>query len=453
MLFKAQSNEERRQMILNGKVINTLLFLSIPTLLVGIIQALIPLSDSLFLNRLTSVEVASSVTFSQPVLNIMIALSQGLGVATLVMLGRLYGKGRMLAVKETMLQIFVFSFFIGLLLIPVCMFTAFLISNNTTSEIRNNVYTYISLYSLIMPFVFLAAIYNSSKNAIGRPEVTFVRIFLLLILKIIFNSIFLYVLKMGIVGAVMASLFSYIVVTIWMFYDLFLKSGDIKLNLRSYTIKLPIIKRLLKIGFPSMLNYAFLYLGFFLINKEMEKFGAVALNAQGIASNINAICFILPSSIGTTVSSMISINMGIGNVKKSKDVFKVGWITGVTISILTIALILPISLSLVLTFTKVQKVIEIADKALHIYTYSVIGFSVFMIAQGVFIALGRTKVPLVMSILRIWLLRYIFILLTQKYLGLYSIFWGNLFSNTLAGIIFFILVKVIDWKKGIKAGK
>ena len=453
MLFKAQSNEERRQMILNGKVINTLLFLSIPTLLVGIIQALIPLSDSLFLNRLTSVEVASSVTFSQPVLNIMIALSQGLGVATLVMLGRLYGKGRMLAVKETMLQIFVFSFFIGLLLIPVCMFTAFLISNNTTSEIRNNVYTYISLYSLIMPFVFLAAIYNSSKNAIGRPEVTFVRIFLLLILKIIFNSIFLYVLKMGIAGAVMASLFSYIVVTIWMFYDLFLKSGDIKLNLRSYTIKLPIIKRLLKIDFPSMLNYAFLYLGFFLINKEMEKFGAVALNAQGIASNINAICFILPSSIATTVSSMISINMGIGNVKKSKDVFKVGWITGVTISILTIALILPISLPLVLTFTKVQKVIEIADKALHIYTYSVIGFSVFMIAQGVFIALGRTKVPLVMSILRIWLLRYIFILLTQKYLGLYSIFWGNLFSNTLAGIIFFILVKVIDWKKGIKAGK
>ena len=453
MLFKAQSNEERRQMILNGKVINTLLFLSIPTLLVGIIQALIPLSDSLFLNRLTSVEIASSVTFSQPVLNIMIAFSQGLGVATLVMLGKLYGKGRMLAVKETMLQIFVFSFFIGLLLIPVCMFTAFLISNNTTSEIRNNVYTYISFYSLIMPFVFLAAIYNSSKNAIGRPEVTFVRIFLLLILKIIFNSIFLYVLKMGIVGAVMASLFSYIVVTIWMFYDLFLKSGDIKLNLRSYTIKLPIIKRLLKIGFPSMLNYAFLYLGFFLINKEMEKFGAVALNAQGIASNINAICFILPSSIGTTVSSIISINMGIGNVKKSKDVFKVGWITGVTISILTIALILPISLSLVLTFTKVRKVIEIADKALHIYTYSVIGFSVFMIAQGVFIALGRTKVPLVMSILRIWLLRYIFILLTQKYFGLYSIFWGNLFSNTLAGIIFFILVKAIDWKKGIKTVK
>ena len=124
-----------------------------------------------------------------------------------------------------------------------------------------------------------------------------------------------------------------------------------------------------------------------------------------------------------------------------------GWKTGVIISILTIILILPISLPLVLIFTNVSKVIMIADKALHIYTYSVIGFSVFMISQGVFIALERTRIPLAMSILRIWLLRYIFILTTQKYLGLYSIFWGNLFSNTLAGLIFFILVKSIDWKK------
>ena len=84
----AQSVEERREMIINGNILNTLLFLSIPTLLVGIIQALIPLSDNFFLNNLTNVVVAGSVTFSQPVLNIMIALSQGLGVAATAKIGR-----------------------------------------------------------------------------------------------------------------------------------------------------------------------------------------------------------------------------------------------------------------------------------------------------------------------------------------------------------------------------
>ena len=61
--------------------------------MVGIIQALIPLSDGLFLNNLAGVLVASSVSFSQPILNIMLALSQGLGVAAMSMIGQLYGRG------------------------------------------------------------------------------------------------------------------------------------------------------------------------------------------------------------------------------------------------------------------------------------------------------------------------------------------------------------------------
>ena len=114
MLFSKQSSEERREMILNGNILTTLLFLSVPTLMVGIIQALIPLSDGLFLNNLGGVLVASSVSFSQPILNTMIALSQGLGAAAMAMIGKLYGRGIIRAVKETTLQIFVFSFFIGL---------------------------------------------------------------------------------------------------------------------------------------------------------------------------------------------------------------------------------------------------------------------------------------------------------------------------------------------------
>ena len=179
MLFKAQTAEERRKMILNGNILNTLLFLSVPTLLVGAIQAFIPLSDGLFLNNLAGVVTASAVTFSQPVLNIMIALSQGLGAAAMAMIGQLYGRGVIKAVKEVTLQVFVFGFVIGLILIPVCIGSGYLVSANITSEIKHEVFIYISLYSLVMPLVFMTAIYNSAKNAVGRPEVTFIRVFIL----------------------------------------------------------------------------------------------------------------------------------------------------------------------------------------------------------------------------------------------------------------------------------
>ena len=169
MIFKAQTAEERRKMILNGNILNTLLFLSVPTLLVGAIQAFIPLSDGLFLNNIAGVVTASAVTFSQPVLNIMIALSQGLGAAAMAMIGQLYGRGVIKAVKEVTLQVFVFGFVIGLILIPVCIGAGYLVSANITSEIKHEVFVYISLYSLVMPLVFMTAIYNSAKNAVGRP--------------------------------------------------------------------------------------------------------------------------------------------------------------------------------------------------------------------------------------------------------------------------------------------
>lgn len=447
MLFKKQSTEERRNMILNGNILNTLLFLSIPTLMVGIIQALIPLSDGLFLNNLGGVLVASSVSFSQPILNIMIALSQGLGVAAMAMIGNLYGRGIIRAVKETTLQIFVFSFLVGLGLIPVCIFLAFFIAKFTTPEIKQYVFIYISLYSLVIPFNFLASIYNAAKNSVGRPEVPFIRVFILLILKIIFNTIFLYFLRMGIVGAVLATLCSYIVVTIWMYHDLFIKKDEMRLELKKYRFIAPIVKKLLRIGFPSMISYMLIYLGFFLINKEVEHYGAVALNAQGIASNINSICFILPASIGTTVTSMISMNLGIGNIEKSKKIFYCGITTSIIIALLIIASTLPFSNVFTLSFTREKAVLDIANRALNIYTYSVIGFGIFCVCQGVFIALARTKVPMFMSILRIWFFRYLFILFTKSTLGLYSVFWGNLFSNLLAGTVFFILVLNIDWNK------
>ena len=89
MLFSKQSAEERREMILNGNILTTLLFLSVPTLMVGIIQALIPLSDGLFLNNLGGVLVASSVSFSQPILN----TSYNLDVSRFIYKKRYYAYG------------------------------------------------------------------------------------------------------------------------------------------------------------------------------------------------------------------------------------------------------------------------------------------------------------------------------------------------------------------------
>jgi putative MATE family efflux protein len=295
----------------------------------------------------------------------------------------------------------------------------------------------------------MEAIYNAIKNANGKPEATFVRMLLMLLLKFIFNILFIALLHLGLYGAVMSSLSSNLLICIWMFYELFIKKGDDRLILKNFKFDFKIIRRLIKIGIPSILSSLMLNFGFFLINSEIEKYGPTVLTGQGIAGSITSVCFILPSAFGSSVTTMVSMNVGAGQGDKArKSCIQASMVSAATAALL-IAIVVPLSSYLTVLFTSDPAVLEIANKSLHIYTYSVIGFGICMVQQGAFIGLGRTSIPLVMGILRIWLLRYVFILSTEHFLGFYSVFWGNLFSNYMAAVITTVLIMRIKWVSAI----
>lgn len=442
--------EDRRRIILEGNVLKTLFLLSIPTIMMAIVQAMIPFTDGLYLNHIIGPERTGAITYSQPTINIMLGLSQGLGVAAMAMVGQMAGKGDVKEVKKISLQVLVFGIFCGIVLIPISLFVASYISTTVTKDMTNDVYLYLSLYSLVIPFQFMASIFNSIKDGTGNPEAPFYRMIVLLILKVFFNFIFLELLRLDIKGAVFASLSAYIVVSFWMYYDLFLKKYEYQLNINDYRFRFSIIKTLIKIGIPSMISYMMINLGFLLINMEISKYGAIVIAGLGIASNINSLCFQLPSCISTTVTTMVSLNIGVGNKEKAKKIYKIGLTIATIIALVTLGIIIPNVTKLTLLFTSHEKVLNVADSALKIYTYSILPYGIFMICQAIFNALGRTTVPLIMSFLRIWLFRYVFILCTQKYLSYYSVFYGNLFSNVVAAIFFIIIIYRINWESGIK---
>ncbi len=443
----------RRNLILNGSVLNTLLLLSIPTFMMALVQSMVPFTDGLFLNRTIGPERTSAITYAKPAIDVMLGMSQGLGVAAMAMIGQMVGIGDTKKVKKISLQILMFSIFVGIFLIPISIVIAKYMSTTVADVMKYDVFLYISLYSVVIPFQFLAAIFNSIKNATGNPESPFYRMIVLLILKILFNTIFLVVLKLEIKGAVIASLFAYVITAIWMYYDLFFKDYLYKLDIYEYKFNKAIVSELIRLGIPSMLSFMMINLGFLLINMEIEHYGRTVLAGLGIAGYINSICFQLPACISTAVTTMVSINIGIKNIKRAKEIFKVGIIISFVIAFFTIIIVLPTTPKLTGMFTYKKDVLNIANESLKYYTYSIIPFGVAMICQAVFNAMGKNIVPLIMGFLRVWLFRYLFILVTKAYLGYYSIFIGNLFSNTMAAIVFLILIKNIRWESGMKYGK
>ena len=98
-LFKTNL-DERREMILNGDIVKSILFLTIPTFMMAIVQTLIPFSDSLFLNIKLGTDVGAAISYVQPAINILISLSQGLGVVAMSIIGQLNGKDDVVGVKK-----------------------------------------------------------------------------------------------------------------------------------------------------------------------------------------------------------------------------------------------------------------------------------------------------------------------------------------------------------------
>jgi putative MATE family efflux protein len=413
--------------------------------MMGLVQSAIPFVDGLFINNFGGTIAASAINYCIPVVNMSAALAQGLSVASMAIIGQTNGRGEFKEARRISTQIFIFAFLLGFLVAPLLILAAYPVSNHVNSEMSHDVFIYLALNSIVIPFSFLESIYNGIKNASGKPEAAFIRMVLMLILKVVFNTIFVAVLSWSVVGAVAATFLSNVLISVWMYYELFVKKSPEKLELKGFRFDFSVIRELFRIGIPSAISSLILNLGFLLINNEIQKYGPVVMNAQGIASNITSVCFNLPSSFSSSVTTMVSMNVGAGQGSKARSSCIRGCIISAITAAVLIAVVVPLSSSITVLFTRDTAVLSVADKALHIYTYSVIGFGVAMVEQGAFVGLGRTRITLVMSLLRIWLLRYIFILVTEKLLGVYSVFWGNLFSNYAAALIFTIMILRVKW--------
>jgi len=57
----SQNTGERRTLILNAPIPRTILYLSAPSLMLGIVQSLMPLMDGLFINNIAGTLVATGL--------------------------------------------------------------------------------------------------------------------------------------------------------------------------------------------------------------------------------------------------------------------------------------------------------------------------------------------------------------------------------------------------------
>jgi len=319
-------------------------------------------------------------------------------------------------------------------------------------KIADDVMDAASVYFLFtgLSYPFLA-LYNANAalfRAIGNSRVPMLIALLVNVINIGGNAFFIYVLKIGVLGAAISTLGSRIiaalVTTVMLYHN---KTSSISLSgLFNIRIVLPMIKNILNVGLPSGIESSMFMVGKLLTQRIFAVFGTAAMAANAIASVINSFSFMPGTAFGLALLTVVGQCIGAGDYaaakKQTYKIMKIAYITLFIISAATFIFMQP----LVSLFNLSEEAHKLAKSILRVHCFSMaLGWAMSFCLPSALRAAGDARYVLVVTTISMWLVR-----VCSAYLFAFPLGLGPLGVWLAMGVDFFVrgISYYLRWIKG-----
>ena len=319
-------------------------------------------------------------------------------------------------------------------------------------KIADDVMDAASVYFLFtgLSYPFLA-LYNANAalfRAIGNSRVPMLIALLVNVINIGGNAFFIYVLKIGVLGAAISTLGSRIiaalVTTVMLYHN---KTSSISLSgLFNIRIVLPMIKNILNVGLPSGIESSMFMVGKLLTQRIFAVFGTAAMAANAIASVINSFSFMPGTAFGLALLTVVGQCIGAGDYaaakKQTYKIMKIAYITLFIISAATFIFMQP----LVSLFNLSEEAHKLAKSILRVHCFSMaLGWAMSFCLPSALRSAGDARYVLVVTTISMWLVR-----VCSAYLFAFPLGLGPLGVWLAMGVDFFVrgISYYLRWIKG-----
>jgi putative MATE family efflux protein len=201
-----------------------------------------------------------------------------------------------------------------------------LVYGNIESDVMDAASVYFLFTGLSYPFLALNNANAALFRAAGNSKVPMSIAILVNIINIAGNAFFIYVLKIGVLGAALSTFLSRIIAAVITTVMLVRsRVSPISLfGLHHVRIVRPMIKNILNVGIPSGLESSMFMIGKLLTQRIFAIFGTAAIAANAIASIINSFSFMPGTAFGMALLTIVGQCIGAGDYRSvKKQVFKV----------------------------------------------------------------------------------------------------------------------------------
>ncbi|MEA3424233.1 MAG: MATE family efflux transporter [Bacillota bacterium] len=442
----------KREMILSGNLYKVIMILSAPIMLNNLIQTFYNLTDTYFISRLGSTEIAA-IQFIWPITFIIISLGTGLSMGASSIISQYIGSSQYEKAAKISGQLIyfslVFSLFIG--------FFGYIFSEEiikimgATGALLRYANDYLSIiflgtFSHFMLFAFVAI-----KQGQGDTKTPMKISIMAVITNIALDPLFIFTFGLGVKGAAIATVLARTIFGAYGLYYLIFKDSGLKIDFNNFKFDNNAIKKILKIGMPTAIGQSTTAVGFAILNVLIISFGESILTAFAIGNRINSLVFLPVMGIGTAISTIIAQNLGADNISRAKETTYKSLAIASILTIITSFSLFLFTDKLINIFTTDPYIIEQGSAyiKLILLTLPLMGF--YQILIGVFIGSGHTYQSMFMMIGRLWLFRLPMVILFKTYtnLGAYSVWYAMILSNFFIVIIGYIMFLQGSWQTKI----
>ncbi|HIU13322.1 MAG TPA: MATE family efflux transporter [Candidatus Fimiplasma intestinipullorum] len=293
---------------------------------------------------------------------------------------------------------------------------------------------YMGIYCLGTLFVQLSVGMNYFINAQGYTKFGMLTLMIGGVLNIILDPIFIFVLGLDVKGAAIATVISQCVSCLWVMQFLTGKKTNLKIRRQYFRVDMPILKRVLGLGFSPFFMSAsegVLQVSF---NRQLLFFGSdLAVSAMTIISSLAQIVTLPVEGIAQGTQPIISYNYGAKNYTRVRKTMKLAMVVALGYTLLSVSVMEGLPRLFISLFASDPELIELTMPMLRVY---ILGLSVLganSIFQQSYTSLGFGKTSFFFAFYRkvILLIPLIYILPSILSWGVYAVMLAEPISDML----------------------
>lgn len=308
-----------------GNVWKQLILFAIPFFASNLIQSVYSLADMMILGNFCGKDSISGVNTSSQIAVIVTNLAMGLSTGGTVMIGQYLGAGRQDRIKKT-----ISTLLITLMVLAVIMSVGLLLTTdivlcwlNVPTQAFRDAKIYLIINAAGLVFVFGYNALSAIMRGMGDSKTPLRFVTIACVVNIILDFVLIGLFDMGSGGAAAATVFSQALSMFLCIIYLTKRDFIFDFKLSSFKFDRSSFATLMKVGLPTGIQHVATNFSFLILTGLINDIGGVAAGAaSGIVNKFNGFAILPDVAVSTSVSAMISQNMG---AKKEDRVKKATW--------------------------------------------------------------------------------------------------------------------------------